>query len=37
VDVSIKQQKENAKPIKVGDGFMYFGNNMHRIRTIYVD
>ena len=37
VDVSIKQQKENAKPIKVGDGFMYFVNNMHRIRTIYVD
>ena len=37
VDVSVKQQKENAKPLQKGDAYMCFQNNMQRIRTIYVD
>lgn len=37
VDVTVKQQKENAKPLKLGDAFMCFNNGMQRIRTIYLD
>lgn len=37
VDVSVKQQKENTKPLQKGDAYMCFQNNMQRIRTIYVD
>lgn len=37
MDVSVKQQKENAKPLKLGDAFMCFNNGMQRIRTIYLD
>lgn len=37
MDVSVKQQKENAKPLKLGDAFMCMSNGMSRIRTIYID
>lgn len=34
IDVSVKQQKENAKPIRIGDGFMAFDSEFIRIKTI---
>lgn len=37
MDVSVRQQKENTKPLKTGDGFMHFNNQMRRIRTILAD
>lgn len=37
VDISVKQQKDNSKPLKLGDAFMCFGNKFERIRTILND
>ena len=37
VDISVKQQKENIKRLKLGDAYMCFNNNLQRIRTIHVD
>lgn len=37
VDVNVRQQKEHAKPLKLGDAFMCFNNGMQRIRTIHLD
>ena len=34
VDISIQQQKRNAKALRVGDAFMCFDNQIDRIRTI---
>lgn len=37
VDVSVKQQKDNVKPIRLGDGFMVFDSEFTRIKTILDD
>jgi len=37
VDISVKQQKDNSKTLKLGDVFMCFGNKFDRIRTILND
>ena len=37
IDVSVKQQKENVKPIRLGDGFMVFDSEFTRIKTILDD
>lgn len=37
LDVSVKQQKDNSKPLKLGDGYMCINGGMHRIRTVLVD
>jgi S-DNA-T family DNA segregation ATPase FtsK/SpoIIIE len=34
VDVGIKQQKEFSKPIKPGDGYLCFGGEVEKIKTI---
>lgn len=35
VDINVKQQRDNVKPIEVGDAFMFMGNHVDRIKTIY--
>lgn len=37
VDIGIKQQKEYAKPIKPGDGYLCFGGEVEKIKTILND
>ena len=37
VDVSVKQQKDNAKPLRLGDCFMMFDSAFARIKTILDD
>ena len=37
VDISVKQQKDNSKALKLGDAFMCFDNRIDRIRTILND
>ena len=33
----MKQQREEKKPLKTGDGFLVVGNKFERIRTILKD
>lgn len=37
IDLTVKQQKEQAKPLKTGDAFMAFGTELCRIKTILMD
>ncbi|MBC8060467.1 MAG: type VII secretion protein EssC [Clostridiaceae bacterium] len=34
VDIPLKQQKEFSKPIKLGDGYLCFGGEVEKIKTI---
>lgn len=36
-DVSVKQAKEHAKPLEMGDAFMCLGGNVNRVKTILVE
>jgi S-DNA-T family DNA segregation ATPase FtsK/SpoIIIE len=33
-DTTLKQQKEFSKPIKIGDGYLYFNGEIEKIKTI---
>ena len=34
IDIGIKQQREFSKPIKPGDGYLWFGGEVEKIKTI---
>lgn len=36
-DVSVKQARDHAKPLSLGDAFVCFGGSVQRIKTIYVE
>lgn len=36
-DVSVKQIKDHAKPLDMGDAFVCFGGNVQRIKTIFME
>lgn len=36
-DTTVKQVKENAKPLKLGDAFACIGSEIDRIKTIYME
>ena len=37
ISTTMKQQREEKKPIKLGDGFLALGGKLERIRTILKD
>ena len=36
-DVTVKQTKDNAKPLDLGDAFVCIGSDIQRVKTIYVE
>ena len=37
ISTTMKQQREEKKPLKLGDGFLHIGGRLERIRTILKD